>query len=546
MARKILALDIGSSNVVLAEYAYDKGSFTLLNYGKAALAAPLDADNVDFVLSPALQSIAREKGIKPGKVVVSLSGQMVFQRFASIPATSDSDRFEQLVRYEIEQNVPFPIDETVCDSDVIGETEVGDSSVLLVAAKTEQVEALSAAVVKAGFEPEIVDVTPIALTNALRAITDSEEEGSPCSLVLDIGAKTTSLVISDGDKLYTRSIPVAGNTLTKEIAQALGCSMEEAEEYKTSNAYVSMGGVAEDQDETADNVSNVCRTVMTKLYSEISRSINFYRGQQGGNAPQKMYLTGGTSLLPQAAEFFASELQMEVEFLDIFSAVSCSPNLDDETLSSESVYLASTFGAALHAVDLAGISVNLMPPSLVSAKEEKFRIGIVGVSGLLAIIAMGGIYFAACKNRNLTSEKLDRINSNVQMLQGKANRIKKETTTFESAQTEALRLQGFMMRRSAAVTKINALRQAIGDELWIESWDGDRVTIRGWRDRIKAFTSYVAAQTKSNKVQPASEIVRDRLRANPAVIPDSVKVVEAKYLGKSDCIEQFVVELKFK
>jgi hypothetical protein len=102
------------------------------------------------------------------------------------------------------------------------------------------------------------------------------------------------------------------------------------------------------------------------------------------------------------------------------------------------------------------------------------------------------------------------------------------------------------MRRSAAVTKINALRQAIGDELWIESWDGDRVTIRGWRDRIKAFTAYVAAQTKSNKVQPASEIVRDRLRANPAVIPDSVKVVEAKYLGKSDCIEQFVVELKFK
>lgn len=544
MARKILALDIGSSSVVLAEYAYDKGDFTLLNYGKAPLDAPLDAGNVDTILSPALQSIVRERGIKPGKVVLSLSGQMVFQRFASIP--SAPDRFEQLVRYEIEQNVPFPIDETVCDSDVLGEMDSGDSSVLVVAAKTEQVEALSAAVVKAGFEPEIVDVTPIALTNVLRAITGGEEEGSPSSLVLDIGAKTTSLVISDGEKLYTRSIPVAGNTLTKEMAQALGCTMEEAEEYKLSNAYVSMGGVTEDQDETADNVSKICRTVMTKLYSEISRSINFYRGQQGGNAPEKMYLTGGTSLLPRAAEFFAAELQMEVEFLDIFSAVSCGPALDEETASADSVFLAPTFGAALHAADLAGITVNLMPPSLVVAREEKSRIGVVAASGILAVLATGGIYFAACRNRDLASEKLERANSSVRILQDRANRIKKETAAFDASYAEALRLQGFMMRRSSAVTRINALRQAIGDELWIESWDGDRVTIRGWRDRIKAFTAYVAAQTKSEKTQPASEIVRDRLRANPAVLPDSVKVVEAKYLGKSDCIEQFVVELKFK
>jgi len=47
-------------------------------------------------------------------------------------------------------------------------------------------------------------------------------------------------------------------------------------------------------------------------------------------------------------------------------------------------------------------------------------------------------------------------------------------------------------------------------------------------------------------VQPASEIVAERLKANPAVDAESVKVVEAKYIGKGDSIEQFVVEIRFK
>ena len=47
-------------------------------------------------------------------------------------------------------------------------------------------------------------------------------------------------------------------------------------------------------------------------------------------------------------------------------------------------------------------------------------------------------------------------------------------------------------------------------------------------------------------MQPASEIVAERLKLNPAVDAASVKVVEAKYIGRGDCMEQFVVEIKSK
>ena len=56
MAKKYLTLNIGAATVELAEYEADaKGTLTLVNYGTANLAAPLDGGNAETILSPALQ-----------------------------------------------------------------------------------------------------------------------------------------------------------------------------------------------------------------------------------------------------------------------------------------------------------------------------------------------------------------------------------------------------------------------------------------------------------------------------------------------------------
>ncbi|MBO6067496.1 MAG: hypothetical protein J6P80_05015, partial [Kiritimatiellae bacterium] len=95
MGKKFLTLDIGASRVALAEYEQSgKSELTLVKYGTAQLAAPLDAGNADTILSPALGEVVREQGIKPGDVAVSVSGQMVFPRFAAIPMAGDQDKFE--------------------------------------------------------------------------------------------------------------------------------------------------------------------------------------------------------------------------------------------------------------------------------------------------------------------------------------------------------------------------------------------------------------------------------------------------------------------
>jgi len=521
MAKKILALDIGAANIALAEYELAaSGTPKLLKYGTARLAAPLDSGDAATILTPAIGEIVHEKGFRPGPVAISVSGQVVFPRMAAIPAAGGDEKFNQMIRYEIEQNVPFPIDEMICDHQVLGDTPGGDKSVMIVAAKTEQVEAITDAVSAAGFRPECVDVAPIALTNAVRAV--SGDDG--CIVILDIGAKTTSLVIAEGDNLYNRSIPIAGNNVTREIAQALGCSTEEAEQLKREKGYVSLGGVAEDEDEVADRVAKVCRAVMTRLQAEISRSVNFYRSQQGGGTPVRLYLTGGTAQLPQIDQFFSEALSIEVvPFLPLGSEADA--------------FLAPTLGLALKAAGQARFKINLLPPSILAERAEKAKIPVVAAAAAVLLAALMLTMLAFQREGAAYSAAAETVEASLAKLRSFESQVKKGADDVEAARVEAEKMRRLLASRGDVVARFNAVRGALGPGMWIESWKDGAVTVRGWKDRLKG--------SGLGKKEP-SEVVVEKLKASPLVDPASVRIAALSSVGPNAPVQQFVVEVKFK
>ena len=537
MAKRYLTLDIGASAVKLAEFEGGKGGLTLVNYGIAALAAPLDAGNAGALLSPALLEIVREKGIKPGPVAISISGQMVFPRFASIAAAGGAEKFDQMIRFEIEQNIPFPIDEMICDRQVLGDNENGEKNVMIVAAKTDQVEDIAAAVRGAGFTPELVDVAPIAITNVLRY---AGAAGDECCVLLDIGSKTTSLVIADGDKLYNRSIPVAGNTITKEIASALGCTAEEAEAYKREAAYVALGGVVEDEDETRDRVSKVCRAVMTRLHAEVSRSINFYRSQQGGSVPVKLYITGGTALLPQLDRFFAESLQLEVEYVNPFAVVGTGPKIDTEALESDGTLLPAVVGLAVHMAGLATFSINLLPPSLIKERADVARIPFVAIGAVAFIAAFALVMLAARRSETMAEAENSAVSAEASRLRSVESKVKDAVAVEEREAAKADVFKTLLLKRNLSVGKLMAIRTALGNEMWIEKWEGDRITVRGWADDLKTLVS----RTKTGG-STAAQILEARIKGSPVVDPSSVKIESMTDVGKDAALKQIVVVVKF-
>lgn len=549
MGKRKLTLDIGASTLKLAEYSVVKDSYELVAYAVGTLPAPADSVENAPLITAVLEEMAKEKGIKPGPVAVAVSGQVTFTKFAAIPFAGGQEKFDQLVRYEIEQNIPFPIDEMVCDYQILGETETGDKSVMIVSAKTDLLEAVSSAVQAANFSPTVIDVSPLALTSAVRG----GEEGG-CTVILDIGQKTSSLVIMEGDKIYDRSIPVAGGSITREIASQFGCSPEEAEALKREKAYVSLGGVTEDEDPDLDRLSKICRSVLTRLTAEISRSINFYRSQQGGGVPVKFYLSGAGSLLPQIDTFFAESLQIEVEFVNPLEMISVSSRVDEEALSSDIVYLGSSVGLLMHEEGRSFASINLMPPSLVTARADKARIPFVAASAVFAVGAAVLAYLAAGHMAEVSSATLDAVLARSKKLKAMEAKVKKASDEFELANAKAEELKALLQRRAQTVLEISLLKRALAPGMWIEKWESSpagenapraaSVTIRGWADELKAA---VAKSKSSSGVakSTASELVVERLKMSPLIDPASVQVTKMTTLGKNNSLEEFVVTLNF-
>lgn len=547
MAKKILTLNIGASSISLAEYqAGAKGDLTLVKYGTEKLGAPLDSGNVDTILVPALMNIVREKGIRPGKVAISVSGQMVFPRFAAIPPSGDQERFEQLIRYEIEQNIPFPMDEMVCDRQVLGDTDSGDKSVMIVAAKSEQIEAITDAVQSAGFEPVLVDVAPLAVTNLYKA---SCEDGEACVVILDIGAKTTSLIISEGTRLYNRSIPVAGNTITNEIAKSLGCTTEDAEQLKLESGYVSLGGVMEDEDASRDRISKVCRAVMTRLHAEISRSINFYRSQQGGSAPVRMYLTGGSSILPQTDAFFADSLGIEVVYMNPFDLVGIGSGVDQEMLNTDAAVLSASAGVALHAAGNSFLAIDLLPSSIIEARAEVAKIPFVAASAAMIVCALGAALFVNMHLNAVTDAALEAVEQKTTALGGIESQIKKATEKKVAALADAEELKKLLDKRSSTVARLNAVSEALGDSLWIDKWEPEKdgavnITVRGWKDSTKIIRDGANDEYKGKTVP---EIIEAKLKNSGVVKEGKVSIANMAQLGKKKTsLDQFVVRVEFK
>ena len=543
---RILTLNVGASKAVLAEYQLGgKGALTLTAYGSGEL--PVvdinDPGSLGASLPTILHQIMREKGIRPGPLVVSLSGQMVFPRFAKIPPVGD---LEQQVRYEIEQNVPFPVDEIVSDHQFIGETPEGDKATLIVAAKLEGVRAVTDAVRSAGLKPMKVDVSPIAICNALK-FAYPQLDG--CSVVLDVGSKTTNLIFLEDEKIYNRSIPVAGNTITKEISQQFGCTFEEAEQLKLERGYVALGGVTEDEDEVTDRVSKIIRTVLTRLHAEISRSINFYRSQQGGSAPTRLFLTGGTSRLPQLDQFFTESLQVNVEFLNPFGGLKFGPKIDQAALDTDAFALTESVGLALRGGDAAWLKINLMPPELVNEARALKRIPFLVVGGVAALAALGLGVLTEKHGVDVAQAKLECINQRNGKLSTLKNQLGKEQKEADAALAQADDFQQLLSSRTMTLRRVRAVRKALADGMWIKEWldvpaskekpdarDVVKVTVRGWRDVMEKV------QASAGGKKTVAEIVQEKIQASEEFAPKSVKVATQGEAAK--WLTEFTIEME--
>ena len=108
---------------------------------------------------------------------------------------------------------------------------------------------------------------------------------------------------------------------------------------------------------------------MTRLHIQVNQTIQSYKTQRKGGAPERMFLAGGASVLPYTAQFFAEKLNVEVDYFNPFQSVSIDPSLDLEELGRVAPAFGTVVGMGLRSVFQCPVELNLMPKSLLDKQE---------------------------------------------------------------------------------------------------------------------------------------------------------------------------------
>ena len=434
---RILSLNLGMQTVSLADFrTTQEGGLVLHAYTTRQLLADPAAEATRVAqIKLVIGEMLGELKIKGGRVNYAIAAQSVFTRFVKLP-TVDPDKIDQIVHFEAQQNVPFPIEEVVWDYQLVASRDESKIEVVLVAIKADLLDELNSAVQDSGLLTGIVDVAPMALYNAFRY---NYADATGCSLLLDIGARTTNLIFVEPNKVFSRSIPIGGTTFSANITREFSEPFGAAEERKLSVGFVSLGGAyAEPSDPDIARVSKIIRNSMTRLHAEITRSISFYRSQQGGSAPHQVYLCGGSVGLPYIREFFAEKLQLPIEFFNPLRNVTVAGSVDVDAAARSAHTLGELVGLAIRSASEAPMELNLEPASVTRAKllarKQPFMI-LSGVCFLLALLVCW-LYFM--RAASIEQQVIDaKLKGNVDALKAVADRYDSTTSDINAARATA-------------------------------------------------------------------------------------------------------------
>ncbi|MBI5406778.1 MAG: pilus assembly protein PilM [Nitrospirae bacterium] len=304
MSRKIAGLDIGSHSVKVVLARERLGRIDLLQFYEK----PIANNNIQEVI----RAIFREKGLHPDIIVSSVSGSAVSVHYLQIPF-SDENKITQVIPYEVESLVPFPLEEMIIDQFVLaksnGTAANNGSSVCVALIRKSALQHYINTLKGVHIDPKIIELESLALYHAFMQWYKTEDTVA----LLDIGASKSNLCIAaKGKPRLVRTFYRGGNGITTAIQETMGtgCSFNDAEQKKISTGIL-YDETAEGHEQSAD-ISSAIKRGLTPLLTELQQSLHAYEIQQGDSIT-RLYMAGGGARLLNLDKFLQSALEIEVE-----------------------------------------------------------------------------------------------------------------------------------------------------------------------------------------------------------------------------------------
>lgn len=323
--------------------------------------------SAEQLVGDALNQFLSRNSVRGDRIGITVSGQLGLARFIKLPPVETS-KIPDIVKYEARQQIPFPLETVVWDyQELLGGAGDGkialDTEVGLFAMKREQVYKVLETFTKAKIEVDVVQLTPLALFNCVafdRLGNPPKEKYDPENppenlVILSMGCETTDMVITNGFRVWQRSIPVGGNHFTKALMKEFNLTFGKAEHLK-KNATTSSDPKA---------VFQAMKPVFADLVSQCSMSLNFFRNLDRNAEFKSILALGGVMKLPGIRTYLSQHLEMEIEKFDRFEKLGGDQVVRSQRFVDNILGFGPCYGLCLQGLKEPKIRTNLIPPELV-------------------------------------------------------------------------------------------------------------------------------------------------------------------------------------
>jgi len=386
----VWGIEIGQS-ALKALHCVKKGDeviadqFDFVEYPKI-LSQP-DANPDELIAEAILQLLDRNESIRD-KVCISVPGQSGLAKFFKPPPV-DLKKIADIVRYEAKQQIPFELSDVIWDYQMMPGANITDgyaleSEVGLFAMKREQAYRQLAPFEEADIQVDLVQLAPIALYNAIaydrmHERLESEEfdadEPPPSTVILSIGTDSSDLIITNGFRIWQRSMPIGGNHFTRQLTKDLKLTFAKAEHLKRNAR------------EAVDPklVFQTMRPVFNDLVTEVQRSIGFFRSIDKKANITELLVTGNTVKMPGLAAYLGKNLGYEVHMLDRFNRLGGDDVLTIPTFRDNAPTFAVCYGLCLQGLGLGQVHTTLVPREILTQRmiRAKKPWALLGLTALL-------------------------------------------------------------------------------------------------------------------------------------------------------------------
>lgn len=321
---RILGIDLGTTSIKAVEIDSAFGRYEIHDYHEIPRMPGQPLQGPEGAIASLMSKLRKQ----PDRISVALrTGQVTFRNL-TLP-TRDKKAIASGISFELEDELPFSLDDAVYDYSVLNQTKQSTQVHVAATLKRHMVSTLGQWL-DAGIEPDMVTTEAWAYRSLLNRVLGEASASTGATaphhpvLLVQIGHERTTLYLHHrGIPVLAREIAWGGRDLTTAICQKYQIPVDQAESAKLDHGFVvpaaSRADATPEQLEFSDTLLEPLRTLVSAI-RQTELSCKSLTHEQ----LSLIYLSGGTSHLPGLGKVLEESVGVPARALQALSSIATS------------------------------------------------------------------------------------------------------------------------------------------------------------------------------------------------------------------------------